>query len=421
VAIIIAYKHSNSRLQELSLRVEGIWLKAELQISVIIDIFSKAAEPTPRQERLLGFQQSCFDTLGSKLQSYLVKLKSITGVDLSDGIDVYATPTITKTMPRIRYALFEKHLEALVLELERWQSIFDPSWYLLTRIVSPEVDKVLEQTESDTTAQIQSVSNLHDIRAIVQPTSPEKLPPHSVAIPPIKVPFLSVDSIHERCAMENGSGLQIGRTGDSDLVVVLDTTAYNKESHPQTIATTVRQIARLLSIDDPFAMGFLKCLGLVKLNENQFQYVLALPKQQAPRLLRDLLYSPSPSLDAKFRIARNLAKTIMSLHAANFVHKNIRPETVVVQDDNEGEMSQAYLVGFEQLRPDLGHSSLVADVSTLVSIVFRCLAFFRAFVMVFAISCRVSKALVPNFSASRLFSYHAVLGLSFITSCIRLI
>lgn len=102
---------------------------------------------------------------------------------------------------------------------------------------------------------------------------------------------------------------------------------------------------------------------MVRLNEKRFQYVLALPKPQQPHLLRSLLYAQSPSLDAKFRIARNLAKTIMSLHAANFVHKNIRPETVIVQDDDEGETSQAYLVGFEQLRPDSGHSSLVADVS----------------------------------------------------------
>lgn len=367
MAIILAYKHSDSRLQELSLRVEGIWLKTELQINVIIDIFSPHSQPTPRQERLLCFQQSCFDTLGSKLQSYLVKLKGLTGVDLYDGIDVYATPAITKIIPRMRYAIFEKHLEGLVVELERWQSIFDPSWYLLTRIVSPEVDKVLEQTESDNTAQIQTVSNLHDIRAIVRPTSQEKSPPHSDTIPQRKVPFLPPDSIHDQCAIANESGLQIGRTVDSDEVVVLDTTAYHEDSHPQTIATTVRQIARLLSIDDPFAMGFLKCLGLVKLKENQFQYVLALPKQQPPRLLRSLLYLQSPSLDAKFRIARNLAKTIMSLHAANFVHKNIRPETVIVQDDSDGEMSQAYLVGFEQLRPDLSHSSLVADVSALFS------------------------------------------------------
>ncbi|KEF61420.1 uncharacterized protein A1O9_02986 [Exophiala aquamarina CBS 119918] len=362
VAIVIAYKHSDSRLQELSLRVEGIWLKTELQINVIMDIFSPHSEPTPWQERLLSFQYSCFDTLGSKLQSYLVKLKSLTGVDVSDGIDVYATPAITKIIPRMRYALFEKHIEGLVVELQRWQAVFDPSWYLLTRLVSPEVDKILEQTGSDTTVQTQTVSNLHDIRAIVRLTNQDTSRPHSDTVPQRKVPFLSPDSIHDQRALANEPGLQIGRIVDSDEVVVLDTTAYHEDSHPQTVATTVRQIARLLSIDDPFSMGFLKCVGLVKSNENQFIYVLALPKQQPVRLLRSLLYLPSPSLDAKFRIARNLAKTIMSLHAAKFVHKNIRPETVVVQDDGEGEMSQAYLVGFEQLRPDLGHSSLVADM-----------------------------------------------------------
>jgi hypothetical protein len=105
----------------------------------------------------------------------------------------------------------------------------------------------------------------------------------------------------------------------------------------------------------------------VRLSETRFQYIFALPKQQRPYSLRSLLYSPSPSLDAKFRIAKNLAKTIMSLHAANFVHKSIRPDTIVVQEDDEDEMSQAYLVGFEQLRPENGHSSLVADVGVPLS------------------------------------------------------
>jgi hypothetical protein len=223
----------------------------------------------------------------------------------------------------------------------------------------------LKQAENDAAEQLQTVSNLHDIRAIVRPTNRDKSLSHSDTFPQRKVPFLSLDSVCDQYALASESGLQIGRTVSSNELVVLDTTAYHQDSHPQTIATAARQIARLLSIDDPFSMGFLKCLGVVRLNESQFQYVLALPKQQPPRLLRSLLYSDSPSLDAKFRIARNLPKTIMSLHAANFVHKNIRPETVVVQDDDEDEMSQAYLVGFEQLRPVLGHSSLVADVSAL--------------------------------------------------------
>lgn len=261
MAIIIAYRHSDSRLQELILRVEGMWLKTELQINVILDIFSPMVQSTPRQERLLSSQQSCFDTLTSKLKTYLSKLKSLTGVDFSDSVSLHDKHLLARPIPRLRYALFEKHLQGLVTELERWQSIFDPSWYLLTRLVSPEVDRILEQAENDTSEQNQTVSNLHDIRAIVQPATQDGSPSLSSTLPTRNVPFLASDSISDQRDLAHGSGPQIGKKVDSNEVVVLDTTAYHEALQAHTILITVRQIARLLSIDDPFSMGFLNAWG----------------------------------------------------------------------------------------------------------------------------------------------------------------
>lgn len=53
--------------------------------------------------------------------------------------------------------------------------------------------------------------------------------------------------------------MQIGKTADSKGMIVLDTTVCHQESQSHAIVTRMRQIARLLSTDDSFSMGFLKC------------------------------------------------------------------------------------------------------------------------------------------------------------------
>ena len=355
VRLIKAYKRVNEQSKDLVLRVEGVWLKTEAQIDVLLDLLSTKSN---YEQRLLRFQEECLDRLETKLHSVLSKLQKYTGIDLADGVEATDFAADATTFTKLKYAFFEKHLHTLIEELEAWHSVFDPSWYLpLTRMPNHEIDTALEITDRGIDKQQKpAFKTIQEIRALIEASRSEN--PESR----FKLPFLPAQSVSDSYEISEGSSLSTAVVVEGRHSVLLDTTEYPSDADPSSVLTTIRKVVRVLSISDPAPLGFLKCRGVIRLNERRFQYVLAVSSRQAPQTLRTLLGSESPSLDARFRIARSLAKTVMSLHSADFVHKNIRPETVVVWPDDIGEMSQPYLVGFGQLRPHSEHSSLVADM-----------------------------------------------------------
>ena len=74
---------------------------------------------------------------------------------------------------------------------------------------------------------------------------------------------------------------------------------------------------------------------------------LILSDQINIRSLRDLLLGDTGTVSLMHRlvIARSIARSVIFLHSAAFVHKNIQPETVLVTASRA-----SYLVGFERFR-----------------------------------------------------------------------
>ena len=52
----------------------------------------------------------------------------------------------------------------------------------------------------------------------------------------------------------------------------------------------------------------------------------------------------------------------MAVHSADFVHKNIRPDTIVVFEGSQKQNVAAYLIGFERSRPSAANTSLTGDM-----------------------------------------------------------
>lgn len=55
-------------------------------------------------------------------------------------------------------------------------------------------------------------------------------------------------------------------------------------------------------------------------------------------------------------MSRNIARSIIFLHSASFVHKNIRPETIITTETGE-----SYLVGFQWFRAAAGDTHMLGD------------------------------------------------------------
>jgi serine/threonine protein kinase len=138
----------------------------------------------------------------------------------------------------------------------------------------------------------------------------------------------------------------------------------------------VRDIALILRSAD-IAMGILQCRGFYPQPVSmRCELVFHLPQgMENPRTLRDLLTSPDNaqgarhSLTSRIQLAIRLATAVLYVHAAKFVHKNIRPENILLlesQDDDPSlkfphTLGTSFLIGFDVVRKEDEASSRTGD------------------------------------------------------------
>lgn len=133
----------------------------------------------------------------------------------------------------------------------------------------------------------------------------------------------------------------------------------------------MRGLAKILAsidLDEPRS-GLLSCIGVsektaVLQQPPKYELAFAIPKSlQQLRSLRQLLitsYQTCP-LDDRIELAKILARSVLSLHTYRFVHKNIRPETIVVFQDDRTSSSVPFLIAFESFRPVDSKSYFLSD------------------------------------------------------------
>jgi serine/threonine protein kinase len=71
-----------------------------------------------------------------------------------------------------------------------------------------------------------------------------------------------------------------------------------------------------------------------------------------PRSLRSCLQNMrgTDSLSDRFRLGNELARSVSYVHTFGFVHKNIRPETILLLRSEESAIGSIFLVGFDSFR-----------------------------------------------------------------------
>ena len=175
-----------------------------------------------------------------------------------------------------------------------------------------------------------------------------------------------------------------------DLVQLRYSGVYRSQSHPRILVEfrpidrnmigdrykeeesryNVYSLVTMLKSADPQFMSILSCSGvyIAQSPENRYELVLNMPDDlDDPRSLRDLLTDSRetwPSINSRFRLAKNLASSIVYMHSGNFVHKMIKPENILLMDPvnaSENEkfprgLGLPFLVGFDRCRPASMHS-----------------------------------------------------------------
>ncbi|KUJ09025.1 uncharacterized protein LY89DRAFT_741324 [Mollisia scopiformis] len=281
---------------------------------------------------------------------------------------------------RFRYALFGKQiLEDLIQDLDKWQARFLQYLQLITftghRMVEP---KSVAAEYAKQVPSLQSFSVLQDQTVIEDKESePRKVVPSKKAIELRAEEYPTPQQRPLRGSTVYISGWQEG--GAPAQSVIVDRRYYEpSRDNLKYIRQIVSQTARILSESDVETTSILPCLGFVHRPElNRFDLILSIPKslpssttkEFEPRSLRHMLTDPGyggytyHSLSKRLQLAKKLASAVFYIHTSKLVHKNIRPENILMfcgpsedaelmnkKDAFPYKLGQPVLVGFENVR-----------------------------------------------------------------------
>ncbi|RFU74248.1 hypothetical protein TARUN_8010 [Trichoderma arundinaceum] len=383
VALCKAFANAESRLHESVVRVEACWLKIQMQLE-----FVRRLEPQ-LNEWHKNVQQQTLDVLLHKLQAANTKLSGL--VKKPDTLPNGAgEETIIVEVRRLKYAFVRDSLAEAISDLEVWQGIFDPSWFLMVKIAGPEVDQqlyLMSQQQSvsmhkETKAAIPTAQHLRRALKPMDIDSTQK----TIFLPPDGLITESVQSLAY-------SPVRMARRADSGQLVVLDPITCTSRANVNSALRDIRNFARRLQQTDPFTFGLLQCKGILNEEDSNssdtkigtaipptgLSFVFRMPSthphtQSLRHRLLGGLNSEHDSLSARFDLARQLVKAVSYVHLYDFVHKNIRPETILIlskgnhkpanvgADDAIGTYSEtAVLVGFDVLRDAEGKTHRLGD------------------------------------------------------------
>lgn len=173
--------------------------------------------------------------------------------------------------------------------------------------------------------------------------------------------------------------------------VLLEYRPYLTEQNTESI----KRLVAMLRHADPRQMHILTCKRATdrgvelehqpgsarrtEMRRTRFELEFPVPEgytKSTPRTLRSLLLDPRNEkgprhpLEHRLRLALNMARAVLYVHSGGFVHKNIRPETIVIlASDDEIEargdfpltVGEGFLVGFDLLRGDCDVSLMQGD------------------------------------------------------------
>ncbi|KAI1125885.1 hypothetical protein F5Y10DRAFT_294262 [Nemania abortiva] len=353
-----AFRGAEKELGERVLRIEAGWMKIANQLDFTQQV-EGLMNPDHREVQVMAV-----DMLQSKLKVVTSRLERVVGMpdkdgDTSSGEDG-STGIIAK---KWKYALFKESIDKAIEELETWQRIADPSWYLILKIANSQIDQTLVKDNNTITLFPATKSIRAGLREVKNDESAGVFLPFSelekMAI--TDIPFCDAQ---EATRISTRKGLQH---------FLLTKIECPPQARIQSVKRDLRDLARKLSHNNPIGFSLLSCKGVIEevgtgtpdmQPSVTFTMVFrAPPELSRPRSLRDQFVSGMEriGLSDKFDIARQMATSISYVHTFGFVHKNICPETIITFAEQETSSPVAFLIGFSSFRKDEGKTYRLGD------------------------------------------------------------
>jgi len=367
------YRNAEAGAKELLTAIEYNWMKTGAQLSFLKAIAASL------DESYLAMQSRILAELEGKLKKATLTMKQLSAgqkwIDNHDENAIFARLKSLQDMnptKKTLYAFKKKTLEAIIDDLEKWQIRFDPSWMLLMRMENAAInDELSKESKKAQSRQSPFIMSAKDMRDTAKLSIRETTPGPQV----VWLDASILESLDSLAANTDPIPFTIANLKDSKNEVMLDTMHCNPAADIGRTTKEVCNLARVLNKVDPATFGLLKCQGVIKGSEvikdilgstkilPTFTFVFEISsKLSNPRSLRSILQQVEPyALNERFELARKLTHSILYVHTARFVHKNIRPETIVVFKDSKSEIGAPFLLGFEKIRHEDGQTYGTGD------------------------------------------------------------
>ncbi|KAK7914196.1 hypothetical protein PG985_011899 [Apiospora marii] len=372
------WKAAEVEVDEKIVRIELTWVKTEFQIIAVQDI-AMALEQEHR--RIL---ENVMMLLATKLSVAVTEMQKLTPRERGQEPRV-GFWSFGQRVDRWQYVRMKTTLNAIIHDLEAWQQRFDPSWLLLIRVNNPVVDDALQRGSeaesrgavSQPAAALASAGGRGDPPFRSSPlASAKRLRAALRASPEQQRGLTMARSRLEVRPIPYSSALMARPPIDQAEWYIVDPIPLAADSDIASTHADVRRLAHKLRQADPTAFGLLTCKGVMPLKDSHSGRLASLdlvfyqPRDigELQSLRQALLAGHNPtqacgavSLNRRVSIARELVKSISYVHTFDFVHKNVRPESILFYEDAGSRQCSTFLVGFEGFRRVNGASAMLGD------------------------------------------------------------
>ncbi|KAI0101026.1 hypothetical protein GGR51DRAFT_551182 [Nemania sp. FL0031] len=348
------YRTADEEINERYTRLEFVWVKTETQLKFLRKISDHLTDD------LVQSQLDLLQTLKGKLVQAVSRLEDVSpenAVSRGKAIDM---------LRKWKFALIKNSLDELIAGLEAWQQLFDPTWFLMILMTDKVLDNaLLEWTDGGLPLSSQepnALSKMLAIRSTLKPGGGEQGNIH-----------VNLGHNGLKGAIETAISMTTARTilraGSSELLIA-ELITFQPGAAPQ-VKEDVKNLAKKLRNVDPDTFGLLGCKGILKHHDSAkklsaIEFIYRTPRRsRLPETLRQHLLRQNPvSLTIVMRIAKQLVRSVHYIHTCGFVHKNIRPENILVFPSVEGSsLGQSFLIGFTDFRNANFQTNMYGDAA----------------------------------------------------------
>lgn len=267
---------------------------------------------------------------------------------------------------RLKFAFKKDGLDRTLYDVETWMKNADLTWFLILRMSSPRIDSALTQAGSMITATTPSILSIRERMHRGIPSDGPGTFSATLSRTPQFLDQMQVSEIPMCNAL-----FACTNTNSPISTFILNKIYWPLLSGCNDIKRVTRDLARKLQHKDPDTFGLLSCEGFVtksveapSLEVSESTIIFGVPSGCSnPRSLRHCLVNnpPPDTLTHRLLLARDLAKSVGFIHTFGFVHKNVRPESILRFETSATSPQPVFLVGFEHFRKEEGVTQRLGD------------------------------------------------------------